>query len=95
VDFDPDSNPVTSIDQALEILRKKLKRWKRNIPCFGEPTGTIINYSPDRAVRFDLDGQPVEIFDAAYRLGRASLTIRRRECSAVQLRAVFLGGASR
>jgi hypothetical protein len=28
--------------------------------------GFIVNYTPDSAVRFDLDGNPVEHFDRAY-----------------------------
>jgi hypothetical protein len=94
VDFEPSSSPLTFIDQALDGLQKKLGRWKGQIPCFGKPTGIIINYSPDRAVRFDLDGQPLETFDGAYRLGSTSLSIRGRECSSEELRAVFVGGAS-
>jgi hypothetical protein len=88
VDFEP-SNPVTFIDQAFEGLRKKFDRWKGQIPCFGRPTGIIINFKPDKAVRFDLNGRPVEIFDAAYRLGQASLSIGGRECSSDELAAVF------
>jgi hypothetical protein len=45
VDFEPDSNPVTLIDQALDALREKLQRWNGHIPCFGKPT-------PFRAIHF-------------------------------------------
>jgi hypothetical protein len=90
VDFEPGSSPLTFIDQGLKGLRKELERWKGQIPCFGKPTGIIINFSPDYAVRFDLKGQPFEILDGAYRLGSASLSIRGRECSSQELRAVFL-----
>ena len=31
-----------------------------SVPAFGRPTGFIVNYTPDRAVRFDLDGNPGE-----------------------------------
>jgi len=95
VDFDPDSSPVTYVDQALEGLQKKLKRWKGSrLPCFGRPTGIIVNYSPDQAVRFDLDGAPAEILDGAYRLGNASLSIRGRPFSSDELRAVLFEDAS-
>jgi hypothetical protein len=94
VTLDADRSPLGFIDQALEALGNKLERWKGHIPCFGKPTGIIINYTPDRAVRFDLDGQPLEIFDCAYRLGEASLSISGRECTSDELRAVFFGGKS-
>lgn len=89
VDFETSDNPVLFIDQALAGLQKKLERWKGQIPCFGKPTGIIINYTPDKAIQFDLNGRPVEIFDAAYRLGQASLSIRGREFSSNELGAVF------
>lgn len=89
VDFEPSSSSDTFIDQALAGLHKKLDRWKGEIPCFGKPTGIIINYTPDKAVRCDLNGHPIEMFDAAYRLGQASLSIRGRECSSDELAAVF------
>jgi hypothetical protein len=94
VDFAPASSPLTFIHQALDGLRKKLERWKGQIPCFGKPTGIIINYSPDRAVRFGLDGQPLEMLDGAYRLGQASLSIGARKCSSGELTGVLLEGAS-
>ncbi|MGD9667841.1 MAG: hypothetical protein AB7U75_02175 [Hyphomicrobiaceae bacterium] len=89
IDIEPDSSPLTVVDQAFAGLKQKLKRWHGSIPTFGEPTGLIINYSPDHAVRFDLDGRPLEIFDRAFRLGHATLTIRGRECSSAELRTVF------
>jgi hypothetical protein len=94
VDFEESSSPLTYIDQALEGLRKKLERWKGQIPSFGKPTGIMINYSPNKAVQFDLEGQPAAVFDVAHRLGHASLSIRGREFSSEELSAVFLGGAS-
>lgn len=94
IDLDPDSSPLTFIDQTFAGLRQKLKRWHGSIPTFGKPIGIILNYSPDHAVRFDLDGQPVEEFDRAYRLGHATLSIRGREYSSKELQAA-LGIASR
>jgi len=93
VDFDLSESPVTFIQQALEGVRKKLAGWKGNqIPTFGKPVGVIINYSPDCAVRFDLEGQPIEMMDRAYRLGEATFSISKRPVSRGELDAIFLGG---
>jgi hypothetical protein len=51
--------------------------------------GFIINYSPDCAVRFDLEGNPVELFDRAHRPGEATLSIGGRAMSHAELAAVF------
>lgn len=39
----------------------------KGVPGFGFVTGFVINYSPDQAVRFDLDGKPLAALPAAYR----------------------------
>ena len=90
VDFTPGSAPVTYLRQALNGVEQKLKRWGHGqLPCFGKPTGIIINYTPDWAVRFDLNGQAIETFDQAHRLGEATLSIRGRKFSALQLQSVL------
>jgi len=92
VDFTPGSAPVTYLRQALNGVEQKLKRWGHSqLPCFGKPTGIIINYTPDWAVRFDLNGEAIESFDAAYRLGEATLSIRGRNFSPSELRSVLSG----
>ena len=92
VDFDLTAAPVTFVKQSLDGLRHKLARWRGSLPAFGRPVGFIINYSPDRAVRFDLEGNPVELFDRAYRLGEATLSIGGRAMSHAELAAVFSRG---
>jgi hypothetical protein len=48
----------------------------RYVPWHSARTGFIVSYSRDSAVRFDLDGNPVEYFDRAYRVtGRFELLI--------------------
>ena len=90
VDFALGSYPVTYVQQALDGVQRKMKRWGRGqLPCFGRPTGIVINYTPDWAVRFDLNGEAIESFDAAYRLGEATLSIRGRNFSSAQLRSVL------
>jgi hypothetical protein len=98
VNFDLSESPTTYIQQALDGLRHKLQRWKLQgwksdqIPTFGRPESVIVNYATDRAVRFDLDGNAIEIFDRAYRLGESSFSIGKRPVSRGELDAIFLGG---
>lgn len=47
------------------------ERLPRGLPGFGLVEGFVVNYTPDHAVRFDLEGRPVEILDTAYRAGYA------------------------
>ena len=54
-----------------------------DVPWHGATTGFIVNYSPDSALRFDLDGNPVEYLDRAYRLtAQFELMIGGREVPA-------------
>jgi len=93
VDFNLSESPVTFVKQALDGVRDKLAEWKWDrIPTFGKPVGVIVNYATDRAVRFDLDGNAIEIFDRAYRLGESSFSIGKRPVSRGELDAIFLGG---
>jgi hypothetical protein len=91
IDFDLTADPLTFVKQSLDGLRKKLARWHGSLPAFGRPVGFIVNYSPDCAVRFDLEGNPVELFDKACRLGEATLSIGGRAMSHAELAAVFFG----
>jgi hypothetical protein len=60
VDFDLSQGPVSFVQQALDGLRAKVARSGGVVTTFGRPTGVIINYTPDEAVRFDLQGKPLE-----------------------------------
>jgi len=51
------------------------------VPYHGRTTGFIVNYSPDHAVRFDLDGNPIESFERAYIPGEVELFLGRRRVS--------------
>jgi hypothetical protein len=62
IDFDLALAPVSYTNQALTGLRRRLAEFKSEaIPAFGRPIGVIVNYTPDRAIRFDLDGNALEI----------------------------------
>jgi hypothetical protein len=69
--------PVSYAAQALAVVRRT-----HFVQFFGATTGFIVNYSPDHAVRFDLDGKPVETLTRSYRPMEVTLTIGRREVSA-------------
>jgi hypothetical protein len=70
VDFEPGSNRITYVKQAIKAARQRSP-----IRFFGNAIGVIINYSPDEAVRFDLQGNPIEVLPAAYRLGELTVSI--------------------
>lgn len=81
VDFDLAARPSSFVNQALNGMRVKLQRWPNGpgkLLCFGAPIGVVVNYSPDRAIRFDLDGKALQILPRAYRVGTVELFIRGR-----------------
>ena len=43
--------------------------------AFGRPIGVTVNYAPDRAVLYDLKGDPIETLTAAVRCGEATLIV--------------------
>lgn len=73
---------LTGTDKKLSMLLPasipavRWPRWvlghlPRGLPGFGLVTGFVINHTPDHAVRFDLDGNPMETLEKAYRRGRS------------------------
>ena len=68
---------VTFVKQALIVVRKTPV-----VPFFGPTIGFVVNYSPDRAVRFDLAGNPVAMLDRAYEPGQVTLRIAGKQLSA-------------
>jgi hypothetical protein len=66
IDLDATHGPVSFVRQVLD-------RLPEGIPAFGKPIGFVINYSPDQAVKFDRNGQPIVILDKAVRPGTAVL----------------------
>ena len=51
---------------------------RKFVPYFGETLGFVINYTPDEAVRYNLEGHPVEILEEAYRPGEIEIRIGGR-----------------
>jgi hypothetical protein len=60
----------------LAGVRQRLVEFRGILPAFGNAIGFIVNYSPDFAVKYSLEGTPLEIFDAAYRVGDATLLVK-------------------
>jgi hypothetical protein len=80
IDLDATQGPVSFVRQVLDCLPEE-------VPAFGN--GFVINYSPDQAVRFDSNGQPIAILDKAIRPGTAVLRLGRRPITAEALGLVF------
>ena len=77
IPLDLEQPPVTFATQALGFVRQTPV-----VPFFGPTTGFVINYTPDRAVRFDLEGNPVECLPCAYFPGDVTLTLGNRKMAA-------------
>jgi hypothetical protein len=65
--------PITFAAQALAVVENTPV-----VPFFGATTGFIISYTPDHAVRFDLNGAAVEVLKRAYSPGQVELFIGRK-----------------
>ena len=68
---------MTFVKQALIVVRKTPA-----VRFHGPTIGFVVNYSPDRAVRFDLAGNPVAMLDRAYEPGPVTLLIGGKQVSA-------------
>jgi hypothetical protein len=68
IDLELAQGPVSFVKQVLD-------RLPEGVPAFGKTAGFVINYSPDKAVRFASNGQPIAILDKAVRPGTAVLRL--------------------
>ena len=75
VDFEPGSTAITYLEQTLRAAKQRSP-----IPFFGNAIGVIINYSPDEALRFDMQGIPFEILPTAHQGETLSVSIRGQGC---------------
>ena len=81
VPVDSSKSPMTFVRQVLDILPTKLHtgtQGRKFVPFFGGAKGFYLNYRPDRAVRFTLDGEIVEVLPKAYRPGEIEIDIGGR-----------------
>jgi hypothetical protein len=67
IPLDASKPRTTFIHQALREMRKRLARFETTdiIPFFGKVTGIVVNYGQNRAVRFDVSGQAIELLPHA------------------------------
>lgn len=67
IPLDVTRSPVTFFDQAKAVMTKRLRDTNgKTFMFFGRPLALAVNYSPDAAVKFDLDGTPIEELARAY-----------------------------
>jgi hypothetical protein len=74
IKLDATKPAFTFATQALAVVKKT-----PCVPFFGATTGFVINYSPDTAVRFDLEGNPVKHLDRAYSPGDVAVLLGARK----------------
>jgi hypothetical protein len=86
ITLDTTRPPLTFAQQAIAAVRREAA-----IPFYGAVIGVIVNYSPDRAVRFDLEGNPVHVYDRAYSPGEITVSLGRRPLSPGEIE-LLLGG---
>jgi hypothetical protein len=89
IPLDLSEPPVTFARQALVVVKRTPM-----VPFFGKTVGYVVNYTPGFAARFDLNGDPVEAFDAAYSPGRVSIAIGGRTISADVLAKILASNLS-
>jgi hypothetical protein len=89
IPLDPSRAPVSYALQALAVVRNRPV-----VPFHGPTTGFIVNYTPDHAVRFDLEGNPIESFPRAYVSSEVVLLMRGRKISAEEFGRI-LGAVQR
>jgi hypothetical protein len=65
--------PITYVRQALAVVKVTPK-----VPFFGRTTGFIINFTPTRAVMFNIKGDPIETFSKPYNPGHVEVTLGKK-----------------
>jgi hypothetical protein len=79
IGFDLSRPPITFVEQVLAALPSRLHVREDGgwiVPFFGSALGFTVNYSPDKAVRFDLKGNAVENLIKAIRPGKAWVSLK-------------------
>ena len=95
--FTPDLLRYRGVIQLLgdvfgDRFRPEAIRRRATLPSFGAATGFVVNFAPDHANRYDLDGHPVETLGRAKRLGSTSFTLSGRPLSGAELDSLFGNG---
>jgi hypothetical protein len=84
IPLDLSHQAVTFAGQAHAVARRT-----PIVPFFGRTTGFVVNYASDFAVKFDLNGDPVEMFDRAYTPGKVTILMGGKTISAEVLAKLF------
>lgn len=63
--------------QVLTEINHRLREWGGMVPGLGAYTGFVINYSSERAVRFDREGKAAELLREPVLPGQIKVTIGR------------------
>ena len=71
--FDP-KPPITFIQQAIDALPSMVSP-AGGVPFFGRAVGLVINYATNKALRCNLDGNPLEVLPKAFRVGEVQLSL--------------------
>jgi hypothetical protein len=71
--------PLDTSRPRSSFIGQALRKLPDAIPAFGRPVGVVVNYTPDRAVRFDLHGRALELLPQAVRSGRARASLNARQ----------------
>ncbi len=74
IDFDTSGKPATYVHCALKQMN--LKYPEGMVPAFGRIISIAVNYAPNHAVLFDLEGRALELLSEACRIGTATLSIK-------------------
>jgi len=81
IDFDLSCPRSTFVRQTLAAIQRKPV-----VPCFGRVIGFVINYAPERAVRFTATGEALEMMRKAVGLQEAGLSLgKERRASLIDV----------
>ena len=74
----PKSGPFKNegIHELATYIRQALSKLPDDTPAFGRPIGLIMNYTPARAIKFDLSGRALELLPKGVPPTRQSLTLK-------------------
>lgn len=92
IPLDSSKSRMTFVRQVIDALPTKLHTGTQGqsfVPFFGRANGFIINYSPDQAMRFTLDGGPFEVLPKAYRPGEIEIDVGGRNRSPLTVARVL------
>ena len=77
----------TALEVPVDVVREAVEKTERYLHEFAEAAwrAAFRPHAIDRAIRFDLEGNPAELFDKAYRLGTVSWRLggrgRQHQCA--------------